>query len=221
MTFSILIPTLKSRDSTFRRLLKKLERLVAGDGLTNEVEIIYLSDSGESSIGNKRNRLMEMAKGDFTAFIDDDDDVSDDYVKLIYRAITEHPGIDCIGIRGIVTFRGRSPHTFIHSLRYRDYFSKGKTLFRPPYHLNPIRREIALRYRFEDTNYSEDIDWAMRMLQDNALQSEYFIDETIYFYNSRRHPLYQFLIDFTEPVRHAMGLRLSNRFRVKRKLKLD
>jgi hypothetical protein len=216
MKLSILIPTIESRQKQFQKLKKELERQISENLLFKEVEIIHLLDNKEYSIGFKRNKLINTAKGKFVVFVDDDDHVCDDYVLLIYQAIINNPGIDCIGIKGMITFRKRMPRIFIHSLKYKEYFSKGKTYFRPPYHLNPIKHEIAKKYRFEDINYSEDIDWAMKILSDNVLKKEYFINKVIYYYYSRRFWFYQYLLDISEIVRHALGLRFSNRIRIKR-----
>lgn len=219
MLFSILIPILDSRKEQFHRLYEKLSNQITGNSLADEVEILYLLDNREYSLGFKRNRLIERARGRFVAFIDDDDDVSNNYIPLICSVIRENLDIDCIGIKGIITFGGKKPRIFIHSLRYREYFSRGGVYFRPPYHLNPMKREIALRYKFEDISYSEDIDWAMRICWDGALQREHFIDEFIYFYKSRRSWRYQLLLDLSEPLRHALGLQMANRIRIKRWLK--
>jgi len=219
MLLSILIPTLEARKEKFHKLYEKLNRQITENSLTEDVETLYFLENKEHSVGYKRNKLIERAKGKFIAFVDDDDDVSDDYAPLIRNAIKEHPDIDCIGIKGIITFRGKNPHIFIHSLQYKEYFTKEDTYFRPPYHLNPMKREIAFKYKFEDINYSEDIDWATRICRDHALQKEYFIDKVIYYYNSKRPWIYQALLDFSEPLRHALGLQLANRIRMKRWLK--
>jgi hypothetical protein len=216
---SILIPTIPSRRQLFERLLAKLRGQVASSSVGGEVEILALLDNHEHTVGAKRNRLVDQARGSFVAFVDDDDDVSDRYVPLICTALREHPDIDCVGIKGTVLFRGRRPRTFIHSLAYRAYGRQGDTLVRPPYHLNPMRRAIACRYRFEDVGYSEDVDWAMRICRDGALRREYFLDEVIYCYRSRRHWLYQWLLDRTECVRHVLGLQLANRVRARRWLR--
>ena len=189
---------------------------ISENSLSDEVEVVHFLDNEEHSIGFKRNKLIQSAKGLFIAFVDDDDDVSDDYVPLVYKAITENPDIDCIGLKGLITFNGKRPRHFIHSLQYKEYFTKKKTLYRPPYHLNPVRREIANKYKFEDISYSEDVDYAMKMLRDGALKKEYFIDKVIYYYHSRRSWIYQFLLNMTEPIRHPLGLKLVNRIRVKR-----
>ncbi len=217
MLLSTLIPTLENRRPIFRRLYEKLNRQIIDNSLQVQGDIVYFSDNKQHSIRYKRNWLIDQAKGMFVAFVDDD--VSDDYVSLICDAINENPDIDCIGIRGIITFQGNNPCIFVHSLRYKEYFSKAGMYFRPPYRLNPIRREIASKYIFEDVNYSEDIDWAMRICIDESLKKEYFIDNAIYFYNSRRSWNYQLLLDLSEPLRHALGLKLANRVRIARWLK--
>ncbi len=219
MLFSILIPTLDDRHERFSGLYEKLNKQINENSLAKEVEVLYFSDNKQHSLGFKRNKLIEWAKGKFIAFVDDDDNVSDDYVPIICSTIKEYPDIDCVGIKGIITFGGKNPRVFIHSLRYGEYFSKGDIYFRPPYHLNPMKREVACNYKFEDISYSEDIDWAMRISRDQALQKEYFIDKIVYYYNSRRSWLYQLLLDRSESVRHPLGLRLANRIRIKRWLK--
>ncbi len=211
MILSLLIPTLDARRELFVALSAALSEQVREGGWDCEVEILSLSDSGEHSVGSKRNQLIARASGLFVAFIDDDDTVSADYVSRICTAIRENPDIDCIGIRGEITFRGRRPREFVHSLRYRDYRSAGHTYFRPPYHLNPIRREIAARYRFPDVSYSEDIAWAMQMQRDGALRKEVFLDAVLYHYRSRRAWTYQWMLDATESIRHRFGIRLANR----------
>ena len=217
MLLSILIPTLISRRTLFARMYTHLAAQIHRCGCQHEVEVLHLEDDGQQSIGIKRNVLVEKATGRFIVFVDDDDEVSDDYVERIVCVLRNRPEIDCIGIRGIITFRGKHPHEFIHSLQYTDYFSKRGVYYRPPYHLNPVRREIAVRYRFADVSYSEDIDWALQLRRAGALQNEAFIDSILYYYYSRRHYAYQWALDVTEPVRHALGLRAANRLRVRAK----
>lgn len=217
---SILIPTLPVRRDSFARLTRKLRGQVEASCWDGRVEILDFLDDREHTIGAKRNWLLERARGEFVAFVDDDDDVSDRYVDLICRAVRDNPDIDCVGIKGTISFRGRVERTFIHSIRCRDYRHRGGTYERPPYHLNPIRREIARRYPFADVSYSEDVDWAMRICRDAALRRESFVDEVIYYYHSRRHWGYQWMLDRTEVVRHALGLRAVNRIGALRRLKL-
>lgn len=213
----MLIPTLESRRADFEALLRELRRQIAEAGLESEVEVLSLCDNGRQPTGAKRNALLRRASGDFVAFVDDDDWISPDYVVRICDAIRRRPDLDCIGITGVITFRGGHPRRFIHSIRFSDYSSAGGVYTRPPYHLNPMRRSIAAAYPFREVYYSEDIDWALRIRGDQRLTSEEFIDSVLYYYRSRRFWAYQYLLDFTEPLRHALGLRLTNRFRLSRR----
>jgi glycosyltransferase involved in cell wall biosynthesis len=217
MLLSILIPTLQRRRPLFSALKERLRQQIAEANLESQVEILWLCDDGEQPTGAKRNELLARAAGEFVVFVDDDDEVHSKYVVLICRAIQSRPDIDCIGIKGCQTYRGSHPRIFIHSVRYQDYSSEGGVYTRPPYHLNPIRRSIAAAYRFREIYYSEDIDWALRIRKE--LRSEEFIEPTLYYYRSRRHWQYQWLLDRTETVRHRFGIRLTNRFQIYSKLR--
>ena len=180
------------------------------------MEILARSDRGEESVGSKRNRLVAASGGEYVCFVDDDDEVSPRYVELLYGAVAAEPAVDCVGINGTITFRGRHPRPFEHSRRNEGYSSTGGVYRRPPYHLNPVRRSIALEYPFAEVDYSEDIDWALRLARDGALKTERFVDEPVYVYRSRRHYAYMWALDRTERVRHALGLTMANRLRARR-----
>jgi len=216
---SVLIPTLESRQHSFATLRQKLQDQIQRHGLESEVEILSFPDSGDLSIGYKRNALLDRASGAFVVFIDDDDDVSDDYLRRITQAIRNHPEIDCIGIKGQITFRGRHPHLLVYSLRYHEYRTENGVYVRPPQHITPIRREVALRHRFADIRYSEDYDWALSMREEGALRKEYFVDEILYYYAARRSWWYQWLLDKTQFIRHPLGLQFVNRLRLVRAFK--
>jgi glycosyltransferase involved in cell wall biosynthesis len=219
MLLSILIPTLERRRIQFEVLFRSLSTQIRDAQLQHKVEILSELDAGELSIGAKRNLLLKRAAGEFVAFIDDDDEVSPDYLRLLCDAISRKPEADTVGFRGVITFRGRRPRQFEHSLRHPDYCSRNETYYRPPNHVNPIRRGIAIRYRFIEVSYSEDIDWALRIRNDGALRTEAFIDSTLYYYRSRRWWPYQWLLDHTEKTRHQFGIRLANRLRFRETLR--
>lgn len=211
MMLSVLIPTLESRREQFQHIWGRMISQIRAAGAERTVEVLYERDNREQSLGAKRNALIRRARGRFIAFVDDDDDISDDYISKLCEIISRRPDIDCIGIKGIVTFRGGHPREFSHSLRYQDYFNRRHNYFRPPYHLNPILRSVALRHPFRAASYSEDVEWALRLQRVGALQREEFIDTPLYFYKSRRWWSYQLLLDWSEPLRHALGLRMVNR----------
>lgn len=171
--FSILICSLASRADKLQRLMNALQPQI-----NESVELLIKTDNGEMPIGKKRNLLLEEATGDYIAFVDDDDLVSDDYVKKILEATESKP--DCCGIQGIITFQGQNPKMFIHSLRYKEWFEQNNIYYRCPNHLNPVKREIALQVRFPETNFGEDKDYSVRLLP--FLKEEYFISGVVYHY---------------------------------------
>ncbi len=170
---SILICSLQERQEKLNRLMEVLKPQI-----NDEVEVIIKSDSRQMSIGTKRNSLLNEAKGEYIAFIDDDDVVSADYVNKILSAIESKP--DCCGIQGTITFQGRCPRTFIHSLEYANWFEKDNIYYRCPNHLNPVKRELALKVGFKEVNFGEDRDYSTRLFP--LLKTEIMISDSIYYY---------------------------------------
>jgi glycosyltransferase involved in cell wall biosynthesis len=172
--FQILIPTMPHRTAMLENLLSRLNpQLVAG------VEL--MTDDGPGSIGVKRQRMIDNSTGQYVAFVDDDDMVSDDYVARVLPCLASKP--DCVGITMHVKIDGKdwnpSP-IFKHSLQFRyNYHWQGQE--RTPHHLCPLKREIALKSRFSDKMWGEDYDFAIGLLP--HLQEEVWSgDEPIYFY---------------------------------------
>jgi hypothetical protein len=172
---SILVCTLVSRRHLLLPLLELLNRQS-----TPQVEVLVNADDGTKPIGTKRNELLDQAHGNYVAFVDDDDLVSEDYVHRILAAVRSSP--DCCGLEGIVTFDGRNPRRFIHSMKYDHWFEKDGVYYRPPNHLSPVKREIALQVMFPDISFSEDRDYSMKILR--LLASEVHIDSPIYYYRT-------------------------------------
>lgn len=183
MRLSILIPTLESRKGVLEILLADLRGQAARFGLENEVEILLSSDEGQKKVGAKRNELIERAQGDFVAFVDDDDQVADDYVRQICETIAQNPDVDCIGFRGIFTRPGGAhQRQVVYSLHYKGGFEAGGIYCRPPCHLTPVRRSIAARYRYGDVSLGEDANWSNAVVADRILKKEAFIDKVLYHY---------------------------------------
>lgn len=179
---SIMICSLHARSEMLLALLAVLEPQI-----TDAVELLIDLDRGEATIGAKRNRLLERAAGDYVCFVDDDDQVTEDYVALILQALDHKP--DCVGFVLMYYEDGRLKGRAVHSLRYQRYADRrlpGKGMYyeRTPNHLNPIRREIALQVRFPESNRGEDTSFAQRIRP--LLKSESFIDCPLYRYYYRR-----------------------------------
>lgn len=175
---SILIPTLESRGNMLSKCLDSLNHKDYKD----KVEILLEFDNKECSIGEKRNLLLNRAKGDYVCFIDDDDIVSKNYLKNIFEGIKKE--VDCCSLRGVITFDGQNPKLFEHSIRYSDYKTTENliTYERYPNHLNCIKSSIAKQFVFPNINHGEDSDWAYKINQSGLIKSEHYIDEVMYHY---------------------------------------
>lgn len=172
----ILIPTLRSRAEQFDFILNKLKKQI-GD---LPVNVLWELDSGENTTGHKRNNLLNRANSKYACFLDDDDDISETYIKHLWAAANS--GMDCASLGGLITFDGIGARPFVHSIQYDHYFETGLMYCRPPNHLNLIKTEISKQFTFPDVSLSEDTDWAMQIARENVLKTEYAIPEIIYFY---------------------------------------
>jgi len=176
---SILIPTLDNRREALAQLLAALDAQK-----TDEVQVVTLSDSGQMSIGQKRNMLLSQSQGEYVAFVDDDDMVPTDYVSRILKALESNP--DCTSLTGRITFSDGYSRPFIHSLRYDKWVDdhEGKVYYRPPNHLNAVRRDLAVKVGFPPWNSGEDRYFSHHIRP--MLKREEWIEGTLYEYKCRK-----------------------------------
>lgn len=183
MKLSILICGLEGREKSRRELLSTLASQYIGD----EVEILQYVDDGKIKIGDKRNELMSLAKGDYVCFIDDDDMVSKDYILKLLTAIEKNP--DCCSLMGVMTWNGIYPQVFEHSIQYKEYktIEDADIMYeRYPNHLNAIKSSIAKQFIFPSVTHGEDTDWATQIHRSGLLKTEVEIPGIIYHYQYTR-----------------------------------
>lgn len=182
---SILICTLEERAELLARLLGTLEpqrRPLPPD----TVEILIESDSRQHSIGWKRNRLLERARGQYLAFVDDDDTVAPDYLAELLAGIAR--GVDAVCIQGTFTINGdpSSAAPFIDTPYGPHAVSQvgGVTQFlRGLQHLDAIRSDIARSCQFPDCSFTEDYTWGTELERHGLVRTWHLIDHPIYFYD--------------------------------------
>lgn len=180
---SVLICTVEGREQMLNSLMFTLARQIRDYNLKGQVEILTSKDKrGEHTIGYKRNTLLQNCSGQWAAFIDDDDMVSDDYLPLIINRLKEE-NPDVVALEGVITTNGLSPKTFIHSIKYTTVFEQNGIYYRPPLHLNPIRTSISKKFQFKEINHGEDIEWGMQIAHSGLLQKESNVGKAYYFYN--------------------------------------
>lgn len=187
---SILIPTIPDRKDFLARLMKDLE-----PQKTAEVEILVDCDKaqrdGGPPTGERRTKLVHACRGEFLMFVDDDDLIATDAVARITAAIKENPNVDVIGFEGRMCVDGNmaAVRPFYHSCRF-DWREKNGVYYRPPNHLNPVRREIVLKVMpFLPVTFGEDRDYAKRLRPHLGVEREHWLEGGpvyLYLYRSRK-----------------------------------
>jgi len=174
MRFSILICSITGRESLLGRILSLLE-----SQKNKKVEILVETDDRKMTIGEKRNILLQRARGDYIAFVDDDDLVVNDYISKVLQAVETNP--DCCGMEGLLISLSKKTKTkFIHSIRYDHWFVKEGIYYRTPNHISPVKRELALQAVFPESNHGEDHTYSRQLFP--LLKTEEYIEGPIYFY---------------------------------------
>ena len=184
--FSILICHTPDRDHFLKKLMDCLQPQI--DAASEPVEVLIETDQGKAqggmTTGKKRNLLLKKCTGKFAAFIDDDDLVADTYVSDILGAIKEDPTVDCVGMKGIITWKGKRPTEFVHSITCKSYTFDGVRYLRTPNHLNPIATRISKHVSFHDITFGEDVKWCFAVK--SFLKREIMIEHPIYYYLCRK-----------------------------------
>lgn len=154
---SILIASMAKRKRECDRLMRFLLRQLDG-GMPVEV---LVNDAEPMSRGAKRQAMLQEARGDYVAFVDDDDLVADDYLVRVLNACAQRK--DCCSLEGVITLGMGTSRPFYHSLKYDRWFEDQVAYYRTPNHLNAVRRDLALQAGFRDMAYGEDLDYSARL----------------------------------------------------------
>ena len=159
MKLSILTPTIPGRENQAQTLSQKL----ASQILDLPVEHLILSDNRRRTIGAKRQALLDCARGEYVAFVDDDDDVSDDYIVSLLAGI--ETGVDVVTFRQRAIYNGLES-TVVFELGQGDHrFQPDGETKRDAWHVCAWRRELVKRCLYGESNYGEDLDWCKQARQ--------------------------------------------------------
>lgn len=139
---------------------------------TSDVEILLLFDNRHLTLGAKRNFILDRAKGDYISFIDDDDDISDDYIQTLLTASKD-----------VMTFK--TAH-YINGVFNKDviYSTTKGNKNRDDYYIrwaNAIccwRTEFARGIRYGNLTFSEDTDFGSRASKRHP--KEEFVNKVLY-----------------------------------------
>lgn len=174
MLLSVLVPTVPGREAKLASLLASLDAQVAK---RKDVELLVLRDARGMTIGDKRNRMVAIARGEYVAFVDDDDAVAPDYVETIAAGLSERPEVLCFE----VVVNGHGPtKTCYYGLSLNNQ-NLPDCYHRKPNHLMVWRRDLASSVPFPGMKTGEDTAWANEICA--RATKEIRIPRPLYSYN--------------------------------------
>lgn len=181
--WSILIPTIPGREAGLLNLTESIREKISRICPALRYQLCINFDGKESSIGMKRQALLEEAKGKYLSFIDDDDEITDAYIEDLWAMI--QGGFDTMRLWGQM-----SQYRFVHSTEMTlsspmATADEPPVFQRPPNHLNPMLADMAKLVPFKDAVHGEDLDWTLSLFRTKYLETEYRSDpsRTHYIYN--------------------------------------
>lgn len=179
MKLSILIPVHINHLLMFNELLINLQSQIKRLGVQKEVEIVTIVDSGEITLGEKRNQLVNKSKGDYLVSVDADDTVTENYVERLLEAIKEKS--DVINYTVAVSLNGGEYKPCYYRKGYQQDFNIHESYHRLPNHICCVKREIAIQVPYDNVAYGEDAIYSKKLRP--FLKTETNIDEVLYYYN--------------------------------------
>ena len=178
--FSVMLLSIPSRLEKY--LIPLYNRLLKQAGDSIDVELLCMVDNKSMSIGEKRQALLNSARGKWVAFLDDDDDVSDDYISSVREGLKSNPDVLTFdqhatvnGKSFLVNFKMGNPHERL-TMDGDTY----RNIRRPPYHMCFWKSKLAKFTAFRSVSYGEDIDWCSRMYP--YVKSEMHVDKILHYY---------------------------------------
>ena len=200
---SVLICTIPSRATMFARLMCKLSNLISK--LSLRVEVLCDQRTG-ITIGKKRNDMVNRSKGRYCCFIDDDDDVTDDYFQEYEREILKGSDWDCFSITGKYFSNGVYIKPFFHSMDIDVWHETQSAYMRGINHLNLVKTIIVKSIGFNDMNHGEDMHYSHKLMASKRIKSQFLIDHPtyLYYYVSKPHSIVTVFNTLTS--RNALGL---------------
>ena len=179
INLSILIPSIPERLAALEDLVGNLYDQIDENGFTDNVELIVLMDNKKISIGKKRERLKNMAQGKYFCFLDDDDKITEDYIKELV-AICNTEWVDVIYFDTQATIDSVEGQISVNITNENEQFVHNGTTLRKPSHVNAWLTRKFKKYKFSDKMYGEDFDFCNKCYP--HITSGYKIDKILHYY---------------------------------------
>lgn len=185
---SILIPTIDERREMFNTLYRELDNQAEACWKSHpSLGSVHIAThhgpkfiNGGTSVGEKRNGLVQGARGKYLCFLDDDETISPDYVETLLRL--------CYQDKDVCTFRSLFKcDTYWTVIDMSTQHSENeqatpeRIVKRRAWHICPVKSEYAKQEQFKNINNAEDWEWFERVSQRIVTQAH--TDRIIHQYN--------------------------------------
>jgi hypothetical protein len=175
---SILTPTIRGRESHLSKLQTNIEDQSLKLKNSAWIEHLVLCDNRARSIGAKRQALVDIARGQYIAFVDDDDDVAPDYVESLLKAA--QTGADVITFRQRAIYNGLESEVHFGVNNQDGQFNPGGITLRAPWHVCAWKRERVEGCLFSEVNFGEDLVWCLQARK--RIRTAHHIDKILHTY---------------------------------------
>ena len=191
---SVIIPCYNNAENTKKLITKLLyqktkcypetELIIVENGSTEDMSFLDKYNPNEviikhetiTGVSHARNTGLNIAHGEYIAFIDNDDDIADDYLHCLYQAIRkDNKKYDYCLIPSY------SDNKLIADYDSIDLTNPIKNLWSVWHYC--YNRRIIGDIRFdENLNVAEDIIWLRQILPEDKINNGIKIEKPIYFY---------------------------------------
>jgi hypothetical protein len=179
---SILTPSVPSRITKgLQNVMDKIEKQIKENNLDKKVEHLIHIDNKVRTIGRKRDNLVQCAIGQYVAFVDDDDDISNDYVLELVNAIKNNPNVDVITFKQNCFIENYPKSIVKFGLGHEnEAYAPNVEFKRKPYHICAWKGTLSKKFNFPSSNYGEDVGWLYQLWE--VAKTEYYIDKVLHSY---------------------------------------
>lgn len=150
------------------------------------VEILAFADNRFRTLGEKMNDLLALARGLYTVFVDDDDDIEPTYIRSIVGVIVSNPNVHVINYRIRVSLPDGDGFVYPALENPNQEFKYGEITLRKPLQTSVWRSDLSKAARWPLGQYNVDTAWAEQLWK--VAKTEAYIPETLYHYRRTQVP---------------------------------
>jgi len=187
MILSVIMLTVPEREHQFNLIRNKVSKQITECNLIHpslgKVEIIEVNSKkfiyGGKSIGAKRQEGMDKAKGKYVIWLDDDDNISPDYIETLLRMAQSDA--DVLTFNNLSKFENYWMIVNMSLNNKEDEQAKPGFIKRRPYTICAWKKETIKKVKWIDDNINEDVSFISEALK--IVSSEYHVENILHEYN--------------------------------------